>query len=177
MANMMLDIETFGTSVDAVIVQIGAAYFNRGTGEVGETFKANIDANSCVEEGFTIDADTVYWWMHQRREAMESIMKPPLVVIRSGLSYFNEFAKKADKVWCHATFDFPLIMNYMKKLKIYPNFRYTAARDIRTLTDLGKHDWEKHERKDTHHDALADCLFQIKYCMDCINYINRGRKG
>jgi len=175
--DMMLDIETMGVTMKAAIVQIGAAYFNRVTGEVGDTIRINIDANTCVDYGFAVEPDTMYWWMQQGGKSVASILKPPLVNIASGLAYFNEFAKKADKVWCHATFDFPLIMVYYKKHGIYPNFRFTAARDIRTLTDLGNHDWDNlPEREGVEHDALDDCLFQIKYCMKCINSIC-GHKG
>ena len=36
MHEVMLDLETFGTGVHSVIVQIGAVYFDRHTGETGD---------------------------------------------------------------------------------------------------------------------------------------------
>ena len=58
MKDVMIDLETFGNGSDACIIQIGGAYFNRVTGEIGETFKRNVDARTSEREGARLDADT-----------------------------------------------------------------------------------------------------------------------
>ncbi len=43
MRDCMIDFETLGTGPDAAIIQVGACYFDRVTGEIGATFKRNFD--------------------------------------------------------------------------------------------------------------------------------------
>jgi len=40
MKDVMLDVETLGTKSTAAIIQIGACYFDRETGEIGDKFKS-----------------------------------------------------------------------------------------------------------------------------------------
>jgi hypothetical protein len=51
MKDVMLDIETFGNGKHAAICQIGACYFDRSNGEIGATFKVNVDARSAEKSG------------------------------------------------------------------------------------------------------------------------------
>ena len=64
MEDLMLDIETMGNRSTSAIIQIGACYFDRVTGEIGETFLENILLKSSVEDwGLTVDSLTIQWWM------------------------------------------------------------------------------------------------------------------
>jgi hypothetical protein len=170
---VMVDIETFGNGKYACIVQIGACYFDRDTGEIRETFKANIDARSSVKAGAEIDADTVYWWLKQSKEAIASITAEPLKDIKATLIDFNTFMSKAQCVWSHATFDFVILTEAMKRLSIKPSFSYRTARDIRTLVDLAN-THHRPNREGTHHDALDDCKFQVQYCVEALNKLKGG---
>jgi exodeoxyribonuclease VIII len=171
MKDVMLDLETFGIGPNACVVQIGACYFDRETGELGESFKANIDARSAVKNGAVIDADTVYWWLKQSKEAIASITTEPQTPNSMEFDVFyalNIFLEGAKYVWSHATFDFVIVTNTLRRLSIKPSFKYTAARDIRTLVDLagiGK----MQNREGIHHDALDDCKFQVAYCVEALN--------
>lgn len=176
MKDVMLDLETFGTGKDACICQIGACYFNRQTAEIGKTFKVNIDARTSVKAGAVIDADTVYWWLSQSPEAVKSITEGPLQDIRLAILDLNLFMIDAKYVWSHSTFDFVILSNVFKQLDIRPNFRYTSSRDIRTLTDLSglnKNDYKKLVREGVHHDALDDCKFQVKYCVEAFKELSK----
>ena len=175
MKDVMIDLETFSTKPNAAIVQIGACYFNRVTGEVGKTFKVNISPRDAVAFGADIDPDTVAWWMKQSDAARESVLKESGVSLKDALESFNLFLQGAKNVWSHATFDFPIVMNNFSMAGIKPKVSYRAARDIRTLTNLaGNSDVSKHERVGTHHDALDDCLFQVKYCVAALNSLKKG---
>lgn len=168
MTDVMLDFETFGNGKNACIVQVGAAYFDRKTGEVGKTFSYNIDAKSSVLSGAQIDADTIYWWLSQDREAIESITKGELVSIEKAMTELNQFLAEATNLWSHATFDYVILSETLKRMNIKPTFKYSIARDIRTLTDLAKVDTKALLfDKGIKHNAIDDCLFQIKYCVDC----------
>ncbi len=165
MKDVMIDIETLGAGGDNLICQIGACYFDRKTGEIGKTFKVNVDAIDAVQEGFQLDADTVYWWLAQSEEARKSILEQPRVSIRVAIYNLDEFLKDAKFIWSHATFDFVTIMQTYKKLNMKPSFRYSAGLDIRTLIELTKVSISDVPREGTHHDGLADSIHQVKYCM------------
>lgn len=166
MKDVMLDLETFGNGKHAAIVQIGACYFNRATGEIGETFTVNIDARSSVESGAELDADTVYWWLSQPKEAIACVTADPQVKIVDAMNSLNDFLEKAACIWSHATFDFVILTETYRRLKIKTKFHYRTCRDIRTLIDLAQIDHKNPTlvRGGTHHNALDDCIFQVKYC-------------
>ena len=158
MRDVMLDLESFGNGKYACICQIGAAYFDLKTGEVGQTFKINVKG-----EG-EFDIDTVTWWLSQDKTAQESLLKKPRFDELTAMNMTNNFLSDATKIWSHATFDFVVLTERFRQLKINPSFSYKSARDIRTLVSLAEFTVNKVERTGTHHDALDDCLHQIKYC-------------
>lgn len=49
--DVMIDFETLGNGKNAAVVQVGACYFDRGTGKIGGVFKRNIDARSAIKSG------------------------------------------------------------------------------------------------------------------------------
>jgi hypothetical protein len=171
--DVMLDFETLGNGKHAAVCQIGAVVFDRKTGEIRKEFKSNVDARSSVDYGGELDADTVYWWLSQSQEAIESFTKGDLEKIVPAFERLNDFLEDADAIWSHASFDFTILMDTMRRLRIKPKFSFRASRDIRTLVDLagGKRSFM---REGTHHDALADCRFQVRYCVDAFNRIIRA---
>lgn len=162
MKEAMLDFETFGNGKNALVVQVGACFFDRTNGNIGETFKMNVDAKSAQESGGEFDADTVYWWMQQHPLAIESILKSPALPIAEVFEGLNFFLSQAESIWSHATFDFVILTETLKRLRMKPKFSYRAARDIRTLKDLAG-GIPAIERKGIHHDALDDAIYQAQY--------------
>lgn len=167
----MLDFETLSTDANATIIQIGACYFNRQTGEIGRTFKVNVDAVSSVDSGTVIDPQTVYWWLSQSTEAIRSVTEGEKTNIVKAFSDLNDFLSNVDEIWSHATFDFVILQNTMKRLKIKSQYHYRAARDIRTLNSLAVNKKFDGKRDGVHHDALDDCIFQVKYVVEALNSI------
>jgi hypothetical protein len=167
MKDMMLDIEAMGTGHNAAIVQIGACYFDRKTGKIGSKFKVNVDLRSSIDAGLSINGETIYWWLEQSDAARKSILEKPKKKITPALNELKAFAKKAKTIWSHSSYDFTIINNAMIACGFKPlNYRY--ARDIRTLTDLGGKGKNDFKREGTHHDAMDDCIFQVKYCVAAI---------
>ncbi len=164
MNNVMIDLETLGNGENKCIVQIGACYFDRLTGDIGQTFKCNVDAKSATDAGFQLDAQTVYWWLAQSEAARASILEDPKLPVEVALKKLNAFLAPAKYIWSHATFDFVTVMETYRKLNIKPAFSYRTARDIRTLMDLFNITVDKTEREGVHHDGLADAIHQVKYC-------------
>lgn len=173
MNDVMLDLETLGNGKNKCIIQIGACYFDRETAEIGKTFKMNVSANSHVSYGAELDADTVYWWLNQPKQAQESILVEPRVHIDQAINELNEFLAPAKAIWSHATFDFVTIQETFKQLGIKPLFHYRVARDLRTIVDAGRVTVNKIPREGVHHDALDDCKYQVKYCVEALNNIRK----
>lgn len=175
MKDLMLDLESLSTNYDGLVIQIGGAYFDRETGEIGRTFCQNIDISKGIKYDLKLKPETVHWWLAQSKEAQESILKDPKP-IEEVLENFAEFAKDAKYVWSHATFDFVMLKNTYRIVGIKYPFSYSrAARDIRTLVDLAKVSVRKIEREGLHHNALDDCKYQVKYCVAAFNSL-KGRK-
>ena len=174
--DVMIDLETLGNGKNACVVQIGACYFNRETGEIGDKFKVNVDAESAMRSGADMDASTVYWWLSQSPEAIASIIAQPRVSIEQAFTDLNVFLSGARAIWSHATFDFVTITETYKRLNIKPLFGFRAARDIRTLVDLAKITVDGRVRIGTHHDGLADAIHQVGYCVEALNKIKRRQE-
>jgi hypothetical protein len=163
--DVMLDIESFGNGRNACMVQIGAIYFDRLTGDNGKKIKINFDAREMQRMGADLDADTVYWWLLQNPEAQRSVCDNPRSDIRAALLELDQFLKHAQMIWSHASFDFPIVQETFKRAALKPTFPFRASRDIRTLLDLAGTDYKAIKREGVHHDALGDCEHQIKYCV------------
>lgn len=168
MKDLMLDLETFGTSKNACIVQLGACYFDRRTGQIGQELKMNIDAASNGD----IDAATVYWWLGQGGAAIKGIVASPRLSIGEALHRFNLFAAASERIWSHSTFDFPILSEAYKSRGVVPAFTYWGARDIRTLLDLAGVNPKAYVNTGTPHDALDDAKIQVKYCVDAFNILH-----
>ncbi len=160
MNRYMLDIEAFGGGdKTAMVVQLGACNFEKTL-----LFCVNIDARDAQKNGAIADADTIYWWLKQDDHARMSIGRIGETEFNA-FTQLNEFLSHADEIWSHATYDFVVVMAIMKRLEIKPKFRYTAARDIRTLLAISGLEKDKNEvRTGVHHNALDDCLYQVDYC-------------
>ena len=79
---------------------------------------------------------------------------------------FGSFSKQAEHVWSHATFDFVLVMNAYQKLNLKKPFGYKTTRDLRTIVSLAGNKYDHKERADEQHNALADCIYQVGYCVE-----------
>jgi len=174
MKDVMLDLETFGTRYNAMIISIGACYFDRMTGEVGETFFRNVQPGE-HENKFTTDYSTIRWWLEQSEEARAAICNGA-AYIEDALQDLCKFLDTTDRVlvWSHATFDMPILMNAFETLDILPPIGFRDMRDLRTLMDLANLDKMKRERFGVHHNALDDAKFQASYASDAFVKLNHG---
>lgn len=166
MNDLMVDIETLGSGSNALILQVGACYFNRLTGEVGDKFCHSVSIQDSLDWDFSVDGSTIEFWLKQ---VNRSFLVDPLL-IEEVLKLFSQFAKTAESAWAHATFDFPILADAYKKLGLRLPFPYWITRDIRTLVDLSGVPVPK-TVKDKSHDALEDCIYQVGYCTKCFQAI------
>lgn len=171
--DLMLDIETFATSANGLVVQVAMAIFDRNTAEVKKSTIINIDVEDSLKYGFLMEEETLNWWATQPKEIFESLQVNPFSC-QEAYENIKKFIPYEAYIWSHATFDVPMLANFCIKVsgdKKLP-WAYKNARDIRTIVDisgldLDKYDWEKEKT----HNALSDVLFQIKYTVDALNMI------
>lgn len=169
MKDVMIDFETLGRNPDAPVVQIGACYFDRKTGEIGKTFYMKVDPVSAVKSGAIMDIEAIQFWLEQSDEARQRVFsKTDAQPIKYAFEAFNDFLGGAQQIWSHATFDFVILQATLRRLGIKPRVNYKSARDIRTLQDLADYPAGQ-PRSGVHHDALDDCKFQVSYCVAAFN--------
>jgi len=168
--DLMVDLETLGTKNNSVIVQIGACYFDRHTGKIGNQFLMNVDAQSCLDCGMEVEASTIYWWLQQSEEARKSLIGER-VDIKTALFKFKRFAQYTKNLWSDENFDFPILKNAYDKVGMSFPVHYTGMRDLRTIVDVGKIDKKSYERVGTYHNALHDSIHQVQYVVDAFKKI------
>ncbi|MFX0084214.1 MAG: 3'-5' exonuclease [Candidatus Hodarchaeota archaeon] len=171
MKDLMVDIETLGTGTRGLIIQIGACYFDRYTGNIGDTFLENIQIQDSLNQGFEVRGDTIEWWLNQDKEIIKKMLYNPQPV-RNVLEHFKQFCKPGTIAWAHSTFDFPILTNAYHLLGIKQPISYKKMRDIRTLIDLSNLKRDKNKSEKTH-NALDDCIYQVKYCTEAFKMLRR----
>jgi hypothetical protein len=162
MKHVMLDLETLGTRPGSVILSIGAVFFDLD-GKTGETFYRNIDPQTCLDVGLTVDPQTKAWWMRQSdaaRDALKIDRKSLAEVARDFASFFRA---GGEFVWAQgATFDPPLWEAAGLAVGRSAPWRFWNARDTRTVYDICGFDYKSMPREGVFHNALDDCLTQVK---------------
>lgn len=169
MKDLMVDIETLGTSPTALITQIGACYFDRLTGQIGDKLCHNVSIQDGLDLGFSVDGSTIEFWL---RQPGRTFLEGPLYSVGDALANFSSFAKGCTSAWAHATFDFPILANAYNVLRMKLPFSYRLTRDIRTLVDLSGVKVPKAASEETH-NALDDCIYQVEYCVKYFKELRR----
>jgi hypothetical protein len=171
MNHIMMDIETFGTDSNSVILSISAVEFDLVTGEVGKTFEVAMDVQEQLRYGRIIEPDTVAWWMGQSKEAINATFRLNRISVVKALNDFNQWIKdlgvpaKDIKLWGNGVgFDCILTRNLYKAAGVEFILPYWCDNDVRTLVTLGGIDTRNFEFVGTKHYGIDDCKHQIKYC-------------
>lgn len=167
MPDIMLDLETLGTTPGCVIRSIGAVAFDPNGGPLGETLYLIIDRASCEAAGLTVDPDTEAWWAEQSPEARAEFDGQG-VALAEALDAFELFyttlapiADKADRLWSNGpSFDEAILAAAYRALGRKPPWRYNAARDCRTIYDLAG--LKLQHTGGTFHKAIDDAVEQAK---------------
>ena len=163
--DIMIDLETLGTTPDSVIVSIAAVKFDpfedyqeRGvTSDQLPTLNILVDIDGQTDR--RIDDNTVTWWSQQDPLIQETVFSPiGRVSFADALDQLHRFIwNTGGRVWAQGTqFDIAMLEHAYRSInKAYP-WQYSQARDSRTLLDLVAVNLPK-----ATHDAVADCWRQI----------------
>ena len=188
MNNVSIDIETMGNTKNAAIVSIGAAFFNLGTEEIGETFYADIDLTTCMDAGMELNADTIYWWMRQSEPARDALQPnkntqhigQALADLHNFLLHtYDSTTSKNLEPWGNGSgFDLGILDEAFKRFKMKTPWNFWNERDMRTIVKIGNaflpyNARETIEREGTHHNAVDDAIYQGKVIAHIWNAIKK----
>lgn len=168
--NVMIDLETLGTSPDSVILAIGAVKFNGLT--IVDEFYEVIDPQSCIDAGLKVDVSTVMWWMQQGEEARSAFKRPgyPLVNTLAGFTAWLGADDKGHKVWGNgADFDNAMLQMAYKKAGQMQPWKFWDNRCYRTMKALRPD--IKMQRVGTHHNALDDAKDQALHLIEILKAV------
>lgn len=167
--NIMLDLETLGTTAGSVILTVGAVVFDNDGAR--ERLYRRISLKDSLSYGFTVDADTLKWWMGQKEAVRNEAFGAHLQesdTVTTALDWIQNFFVSAGKkvvLWGNgASFDPVLLEAYFRKFGLSLPFDYRNVRCYRTVSAmfLGV---PKRVRQHAH-DALADAEAQVQRLMD-----------
>jgi hypothetical protein len=191
-------------SVGAVAFDISTGrpverYLGLARNEAGEevpythpaTFSVAVDARDAQRMGMQIDADTVYWWFRQSQDAINSWLQAERLPLADAMlrfySWYEQHRPKA--VWANApTFDCAIVRTACKLCGFDAPWHYKVERCVRTYVAAARMaGYPKQARAEveeseaagrgTKHDAVADCMHQIKYVHEVWKFLQKASPG
>ena len=182
--NVMIDLETLSTSIDAVIIRIAAIAFDIKTGELLKEFDMKVNAKSCLDIGLKISEETIKWWINQDTKIINDTLVTSLMSsendIKDVLSEFTEFINKLREtyknvyIWGNGiSSDNIWIRESYHKCNMKLPWKYYEDRDLRTIVYIGDHIGNKSYKdipfEGVKHNPIDDCKHQIKYLVNIMN--------
>jgi acyl carrier protein len=168
LGHLMIDLETLGTPSNSVICSIGAVEFDLKSGEIGRKFHETISIQSCLDAGLKIQGETIGWWFQQSDSARLALLKDNKT-LSEVLYLFRRFIESLGidslMVWGNGSrFDLGQLHDaYRANNKQVVPWQFRNERDVRTY--IMDHLFVREETTfiGVQHNALDDCLHQIRY--------------
>lgn len=164
MKHVMVDLETLGTTADAVILSMGAVRFDLDSGEIDdEGFYASISVESNLDYKRRISESTLLWWFGQSAQA-QKVFYEPKDTLQTALLNFSDWLGDSDSfMWSNgADFDLPMLAHAYTQHVIDIPWKFYNSRCVRTYKALPQAANVKVPRAGTHHNALHDAMHQVQ---------------
>lgn len=181
MNDIMLDLETMGTTSNAAIVAIGAVKFNPETGELGERFYTAVDLESSKLSGGIVDPETVQWWSTQSEQARKALENG--ISLPQALADFAAWVgvnRRVTVMWGNGSdFDNVILGNSYRRLGFTHAqlpWSYGNNRCFRTMKAL-YFDVPYPERVGVQHHALDDAVTQATHLLAIFQVHNARKAG
>lgn len=168
--NVTVDLETFGTGNDAVILSIGAV--KHTATEIVDRFHVGVDPASCQQLGLKMDASTVLWWMKDDLgAAREALLGLERVDLPSALVGFSQwFGSDPLPIWGNgSTFDNVILRSAYAACHLEYPTRFWNDLCYRTMKTMFP--GLEPVREGVHHDALDDATHQAQHWMAIVQHI------
>lgn len=163
MKNIMVDMETLGTTADAVILSIGAVKFDLEGAVDDEGFYASISVDSNLEVKRKISEDTLIWWFKQGSPA-QGVFHESKQTLKAALCDFADWM--GDDKYCMwsngADFDLPMLNHAYSCFAMEPPWKFLNSRCFRTYKNLPGASKYKVPHSGVKHNALSDAHNQVQ---------------
>lgn len=167
----MLDLETFGSDNSSVITSLAIVIFNPYTGETLDSLKVDIDIQSSLDYGATVNGSTLVWWLGQSEGARNTLIEGQknALDLKKAMQKVHFFLLKnfdvhEVKLWGNgSSFDLSILSNSFKLVGMPETWKHYNERDVRTIVAFNPEIKDNLVFEGVKHDPLADCLFQIQY--------------
>lgn len=181
---IMLDLETMGTSADSPIIAIGAVPFSFKKGPQRDLgFYTSIKLDDVLASGAKVSGDTICWWMEQK-DAARSRFFPKTqaseaLPLESTLKFFGQWvaeisaeaghargSRDSASIWGNGpSFDCGMLSETYRRMGLPTPWAFWRERCMRTYNQVGEalgiHKGQ-FSRDGTAHNALDDAVFQAK---------------
>lgn len=164
MKHIMVDLETLGTTADAVILSIGAVRFDLDSDEIDDAgFYAGISIDSNLELKRRVQEDTLLWWLKQN-DAAQSVFHEPKQTLANSLDELADWIATPDHfMWSNgADFDLPMLAHAYSQIHSELPWKFWNSRCMRTYKGLPQAKNVNVPRQGTHHNALHDAIHQAR---------------
>lgn len=165
MQHVMIDLETLGTSSDAVILSIGAVKFDLDSDQLDDAaFYASISIDSNLAAGRKINEATLLWWLKQSPAAQAVFFedKQALPAALDSFAEWFEAGSTSKYIWSNgADFDIPMIAHAFRSLEWEAPWQFYDSRCVRTYKNLPGAKNVRVENA-TKHNALSDAIAQVR---------------
>lgn len=175
--HVMVDLETLGTTADAVILSVGAVKFDLDSDRIDDAgFYASISIESNLLKGRRISESTLIWWMG-REAAAQTVFTEPKSTLETGLIELSDWLGEDDKyIWaCGADFDTPMLAHAFTQHQMEVPWKYWNSRCFRTYKNLPHAAQVNFVPEGTKHNALTDAFNQARY-LQLIQRVVSGRE-
>jgi len=166
MQDVMIDLETLGTTPDAAILSIGAVRFDLYSDRIdNEGFYSSVSIDSNTEHGRRISESTLLWWMQQSADA-QAVFHEAKTILGGALMDLREWLGDASelRVWSNgADFDIAMLSHaFQSVLGEDTPWKFYNNRCVRTYKTLPGAKDVKFPKIGTAHRALDDAINQAR---------------
>ena len=164
MRSIMVDLETLGTTADAVILSIGAVKFDLDTGEIdNEGFYRSVSIESNLDYKRRISESTMLWWFKQPAAA-QAVFHEPKEALGTALVEFSDWiGNEPFYMWSNgADFDLPMLAHAYTQLQVEVPWKYWNSRCFRTYKNLPDAKDIRVPAAGVKHNALSDAYQQAQ---------------
>jgi hypothetical protein len=185
---VMVDIETMGTNVDAPILSIGLVRFTVADGVLPYGHGHwHIDLADSLRNGAQADGDTISWWLTQpeasrralcglqrRKDGHGGMLEADALWIFHRTLSIAEYGA-FDGLWANGIdFDLVILSRAFTRHKLPVPWAYWQQRDLRTLRKLLPHVPAPERDEADKHNALRDAMHQAAHCAALLRALRAG---
>lgn len=172
--NIMLDMETLGTSPGCALLSIAAVPFSNPYDL--EPLYLKIGVTTCTEWGLHVDDSTIAWWGKQSKEAYDEAFSGKMD-IQIALQEFADYCYHLPGnpiVWGNGSdFDNAILAYTYRHFNLKQPWKYSDSRCYRTLKNLFP--WIPQVKPAIAHNALEDAKAQAAHATEILRVI-AGRR-